>query len=71
MLKSYFVITVVIIVSSEELMSLRYPAIRFLNREDLSNLQKINHLKAILKQFEEKNVNTIPINDIEAIHNGK
>ena len=55
-------------VLDKELKLLRYPAFRFLIREDLSNLQKINHLKAILYQFKEKDVNTIPINDIESIH---
>ena len=53
-------------VLNKQLTELRFPAKRLLNREDLSNLQKINHLKKILRRFKETGANTIPISDIEA-----
>ena len=55
-------------VSNEQLKRLKYPARRFLNREDLSNFKKIEYLKSILRQFKKTGANTIPINDIEALH---
>ena len=55
-------------VTNKQLNKLRFPARRFLNREDLSNLKKINILKDILRRFKQTDENTIPINDIEAIH---
>ena len=55
-------------VLNKQLTELRFPAKRLLNREDLSNLQKINLLKKILRRFKETGANTIPINDIEARH---
>ena len=55
-------------VSPKKLKHLRYPAARFRSRGDLSNLKKINILKEILRKFKETGKNTIPINDMEAIH---
>lgn len=55
-------------VSVKQLQNLRYPARRFLNREDLTNLKKINILRDILERFKQTGENTVPINDIEAKH---
>lgn len=48
--------------------SLRFPARKILNRQDMSNKQKIKYLNDILKRFSETGANTIPVNDIECIH---
>ena len=48
--------------------ALRFPARKFMNRSDLSNMEKINYLNKILKRFDETGANTIPVNDIESIH---
>ena len=55
-------------VSNNQLKRLRYPAKRFINREDLSNFKKIEYLKNIMRQFKKTGANTIPIHDIEALH---
>ena len=56
------------ILEAEELSSLRLPARKFLNRNDLTNKNKLKYLNKIMKRFDETNVNTIPVNDIESIH---
>ena len=56
------------LVEPEELEALRFPARRFINREDMSNKEKLVYLTKILKRFDETGANTIPVNDIDAIH---
>ena len=48
--------------------SLRFPARKILNRQDMSNRQKLKYLNDIMKRFDETGANTIPVNDIECIH---
>ena len=56
------------LIDNEELKSLRHPARKFMNRNDMSNKDKLKYLNKILKRFDETGANTIPVNDIEAIH---
>ena len=56
------------IISKDDLTNLRLPAKKIMNREDMSNLKKIELLKNILDQFDKTGANTIPINDFESIH---
>ena len=56
------------VVSRRELKKLRRPAKKILNRLDMTNRQKIDFLNKIMERFEETGKNTIPVNDIEAIH---
>ena len=51
-----------------QLKSLRFPARKFMNRCDMSNKEKLKYLNKILKKFDETGANTIPVNDIDAIH---
>ena len=51
-----------------QLERLRFPARKFMNRCDVSNKEKLKYLNKILKRFDETGANTIPVNDIEAIH---
>ena len=39
-----------------------------MNRSDMTNRKKLEHLNKILKKFDETKANTIPINDIDSIH---
>ena len=55
-------------VDNQELDDLRYPAKKFMNRGNMSNKKKFEHLNKILKRFDETDANTIPINDIDSIH---
>ena len=52
----------------DELEGLRFPAHKFLNREDLSNKDKLKYLNKIMKRFDETGANTIPVHDIDSIH---
>ena len=56
------------LVDMDKLEGLRFPARKFLNREDLSNKDKLKYLNKIMQRFDETKANTIPINDIESIH---
>lgn len=56
------------IVDYSQLECLRFPARKFMNRSDISNKEKLKYLNKILKRFDETKANTIPVNDIEAIH---
>lgn len=55
-------------VTRQELLKLCRPAKNILNRLDLSNRQKIELLENIEKRFKQTGKNTIPVNDIDAIH---
>lgn len=56
------------IVTERELKKLRRPARNLVKRLDLTNKQKIELLEKIDKRFDETGKNTVPVNDIEAIH---
>lgn len=56
------------LIDTSQLEDLRFPARKFMNRSDISNKGKLKYLKKILKKFDETKANTIPVNDIEAIH---
>ena len=56
------------LVDMDELECLRFPARKFLNREDLSNKDKLKYLNKIMKRFDETGANTIPVHDINSIH---
>ena len=56
------------LVDMNELKSLRFPARKFLNREDLSNKDKLKYLNKIMQRFDETEANTIPVHDINSIH---
>ena len=56
------------LVDIDKLEGLRLPARNFLNREDLSNKDKLKYLNKIMKRFDETKANTIPVNDIDSIH---
>lgn len=52
----------------DELEGLRFPARKFINREDLSNKDKLKYLNKIMERFDETGANTIPVHDIDSIH---
>lgn len=56
------------LVDMDELEGLRFPARKFLNREDLSNKDKLKYLNKIMKRFDETGANTIPVHYIDSIH---
>ena len=56
------------LIDINKLEGLRLPARKFLNREDLSNKDKLKYLNKIMKRFDETKANTIPVNDIDSIH---
>ena len=56
------------LVDMDELEGLRFPARKFINREDLSNKDKLKYLNKIMERFDETGANTIPVHDIDSIH---
>ena len=56
------------LVDMDKLEVLRFPARKFLNREDLSNKDKLKYLNKIMKRFDETGANTIPVHDMDSIH---
>ena len=68
MLEYFLITTKEKLFTERQLKKLRRPAKNLVKRLDLTNRQKIELLEKINKRFDETGKNTVPVNDIEAIH---